>query len=182
MKSYSEFADRILRTDGAFTKLKPAQPLDWDLPKTIRDATATTLAGSPDIGMPSTFALIRGGLLYAVDAIDASHQFFQDSKTGLGSYWHGMMHRREGDFDNARYWYRRAGSQPFFASLHSAAASVSADMARQESWDPYLFTGQCEQAEHGAEELLKEMLELQRLEFEIVFDYTWRQSSIRPPQ
>jgi hypothetical protein len=49
-------------------------------------------------------------------------------------------------------------------------------MARQSSWDPYLFTGQCEQARFGAEELVAEMAKLQRAEFEVLFDYCWRQS------
>src|SRR4051795_10421415 len=80
------------------------------------------------------FALVRGGLLYAVDAIHEAHTIFQDNNGDLAAYWHGMMHRREGDFDNARYWFRRAGTQPFFATAHSAAAAHSADMARQSSW------------------------------------------------
>ncbi len=51
-------------------------------------------------------------------------------------------------------------------------------MGRQVSWDPYLFTGQCEQAAHGAPELAEELGKLQRAEFEIAFDYTWRQSRV----
>jgi hypothetical protein len=178
MKSYSEFVDRVLRTEHLLGKLTPTEPLDWELPKTIREASNPTLAGSADIDLPTTFSLIRGGLLYAVDALDASHKVFQDVTTSLGSYWHGMMHRREGDFDNARYWYRRAGVLPFFAELHGQAANLSSDMARQENWDPYLLSGQCEQAVHGAEELAAEMVKLQVLEFEILFDYCWRQSGI----
>ena len=178
MKSYSEFTDRILRSAHLLGKLTPTEPLEWDLPKKIQEATPATLAGTPDIDLPNTFSLIRGGLLYAVDDLDASHDVFQDVKTGLGSYWHGMMHRREGDFENARYWYRRAGALPFFASLHATSAPVSPDMARQESWDPYLFTGQCEQAVHGADDLVTEMVKLQVLEFEVLFDYCWRQSGV----
>ena len=49
--------------------------------------------------------------------------------------------RREGDFDNARYWFRRSGTLPVFDALHSRAAEYSADMGKQLSWDPYLFTG-----------------------------------------
>src|SRR5262249_3936817 len=143
-------------------KLTPSEPLDYELLRRIREADDATIAGGKAIASQPHLALVRGGLFYAVDALDPAHGIFQDAHTDLGSYWHGMMHRREGDFDNARYWFRRAGAQPFFDRLHSAVSEVSADMARQSSWDPYLFTGQCEQARHGAEELVEEMRALQQ--------------------
>ena len=121
---------------------------------------------------------MRGGLFYAIDALDDAHAFFQNAKGDLAAYWHGMMHRREGDFENARHWYRRAGALPCFATLHRAASEFSADMARQQNWDPYLFTGECEQARFGAEENVRELVRLQRVEFEGLFDYCWRQSAL----
>lgn len=176
MKSYSEFIDRILRTEKLLEKLTPSEPLDWDLPRRIREADDAALAGDQAIGAPAPFALVRGGLLYAVDALAPAHVIFQEAAGDLGAYWHGMLHRREGDFDNARYWFRRAGAPPFFAALHRVASGVSPDMARQSGWDPYLFTGQCEQARFGAEELVGEMVKLQRIEFDAIFDYCWRQA------
>jgi hypothetical protein len=176
MKSYPDFIDRILRTEKLLAKLTPSEPLDRPLAREIREADDAKIAGEKTIGAAAMFALVRGGLLYAVDALEPAHAIFQDAPTDLGSYWHGMMHRREGDFDNARYWFRRAGTSPFFASLHRVASEVSADMARQANWDPYLFTGQCEQARFGAEELVGEMAQLQRIEFDAIFDYCWRQA------
>ena len=46
-------------------------------------------------------------------------------------------------------------------------------MARQESWDPYLFTGLCEQAKFGASDLAKECQQLQRMEFDALFLRAW---------
>ena len=65
-----------------------------------------------------------------------------------------------------------------FSELHRAASEHSAVMARQSNWDPYLFTGQCEQARFGADELAGEMAALQRVEFDSIFDYCWRQSAL----
>lgn len=178
MKSYSDFIDRILREPKLLEKLTPSEPLDWELPRRIREADDLTLTNGRVIGDASMFALVRGGLFYAVDALDLAHRIFQDAAGDLGSYWHGMMHRRESDFDNARYWFRRSGTLPWFGALHRAASEASPDMARQSNWDPYLFTGQCEQARFGAEGITTQLAELQRLEFETLFDYCWRQSKV----
>jgi hypothetical protein len=178
MKSYSDFVDRILRAEHLLEKLLPKEPLDWNLLQALRAADDATVTGQKAVGKPPMFALVRGGLLYALDAIDEAHKIFQDSPGDLGSYWHGMMHRREGDFDNARYWFRRAGRLPFFDTLHRAASEHSPDMARQSNWDPYLFTGQCEQARFGEPDGLKESAALQRIEFEGLFHYCWRESQL----
>lgn len=175
MTTYSDFIDRVFLAEGLLAVLLPKDICDRDLWRRVKAADDATLAGAK-IGNPAAFGLVRGALLYALGDLDGCHQFFQDAPGDLGSYWHGMMHRREGDFDNARYWFRRAGALPFFDTLHSRAAAFSADMAKQMGWDPYLYTGQCEQARFGAEDEAGELIRLQRAEFEVVFDYTWRQA------
>jgi hypothetical protein len=178
MNRYSDLIDRTLLAEGLLGKLLPKDILDRDLWRRVRDADDATLTGGRVIGKPAIFALVRGGLLYALDDLDGCHALFQDAPGDLGSYWHGMMHRREGDFDNARYWFRRAGTLPVFAALHASAAEFSADMAKQLSWDPYLFTGLCEQARFGAEDERGILPRLQRVEFDGLFDYCWRQATL----
>jgi len=181
MKNYSDFVDRVfLGQEHLLEKLLPTETLDYEMLRKIRAASDAVLSGGRPIGKLREFALVRGGLLYAVDALDEAHKIFQDSPGDVGAYWHGMMHRREGDFDNARYWFRRAGVLPFFDTLHHTASEYSALMARQSNWDPYVFTGECEQARFGETEGLKKLSDLQRAEFETLFDYCWRQSEIGP--
>src|SRR5258708_38944375 len=115
MKTYSDLVDRIWRSEGLLGKLVPSEPLDYPLLQTLRAADATALSDQRPIGKPEVFTLVRGGLFYALDAIDEAHKIFQESPGDLGAYWHGMIHRREGDFDNARYWFRRAGVLPIFS-------------------------------------------------------------------
>jgi hypothetical protein len=56
-------------------------------------------------------ALIAGLWLY-VDDLDRSHTISQGLEDRTGAYWHGIMHRREGDFSNSHYWMRRAVGHP----------------------------------------------------------------------
>lgn len=175
MPKYSDLADRIFLQPDLLQSLAPSQPLNYDLPSRIQKADEATLLGGLIVKDSAAAEMVRGGLLYAVDALDPAHRIFQEQKSDLGSYWHGMMHRREADFDNARYWFRRAGRLPFFPRLHRAAGEEWALGARQADWDPYLFTGECEQARYGAE-TAQELAKIQRAEFEVIFDYCWRQA------
>jgi hypothetical protein len=58
--------------------------------------------------------------------------------------------------------------------MHARAADVSPLMRRQLDWDPYAFVGQCEQARFGGDVNQKELVALQRIEFQVMFDYLWR--------
>ena len=53
-------------------------------------------------------------LLKAVEFLEkgewqSAHEIVQGEKTNLAAWLHGIVHTLEGDLDNARYWYRRAG-------------------------------------------------------------------------
>ena len=174
MASYSDFIDRLLLNPDLLKKLTPTEPVTWDWPSKIREASDETITGGKEIADVKILTLLRGALLCAGDALDAAHRIFQDDSSDLASYWHGVMHRREGDFDNARYWFRRAGRLPIFDRMHGTAAQVSATMARQPTWDAYLLTGMCEQAKFGDHGAVAECVALQRVEFDELLGYCWR--------
>lgn len=56
-------------------------------------------------------ALLAGLWLY-VDDLDRSHRISQSLTDATGSYWHAIMHRREGDFQNSKYWLHQVGRHP----------------------------------------------------------------------
>lgn len=62
-------------------------------------------------------SLLAAGLWLLVGELDQSHAISQSHDSDTGSYWHGVMHRREGDFSNAKYWFQRAGTHPVFEEL-----------------------------------------------------------------
>lgn len=63
------------------------------------------------------------GLWLLAGELDRSHDISQNLDSPTGSYWHGIMHRREGDFSNAKYWMRRAAG-------HSAIEELASHIAR----------------------------------------------------
>lgn len=60
---------------------------------------------------------LQAGLWLYVDDLARSHALSQDIPDATGSAWHGIMHRREGDFSNSHYWFRKTGSHPALAGL-----------------------------------------------------------------
>jgi hypothetical protein len=47
----------------------------------------------------------------------AAHELAGEIDSADGARIHAYLHRKEGDLDNARYWYRQAGREPFEGSL-----------------------------------------------------------------
>src|SRR5262245_31217087 len=62
----------------------------------------------------------RAGLWLAFGFLDQSHEISQGIETAEGSYWHALMHRREPDFGNSKYWFRQLGTHPVYAELAQA--------------------------------------------------------------
>ena len=71
------------------------------------------------------------GLWLLHNFLDRSHDISQETHSREGSYWHGIMHRLEGDYWNSKYWYRKVGA-------HSVYDVVA------EGWNPEVFVDQCE--------------------------------------
>jgi hypothetical protein len=53
--------------------------------------------------------LVRALWCDATGDWDGAHSLAQEVETPDGAWVHAYLHRREGDIDNAGYWYRRAG-------------------------------------------------------------------------
>lgn len=63
--------------------------------------------------------LVLAGLWLLAGELDKSHSISQQYESADGAVWHGIMHRREGDFWNAKYWFRKAAGHPLYHSLRT---------------------------------------------------------------
>lgn len=51
---------------------------------------------------------------------DAAHQIVQQYEDATAAWIHAVLHKIEGDQDNSRYWYRRAGKLEHFSDEQKA--------------------------------------------------------------
>lgn len=49
--------------------------------------------------------------------LEACHLIAQEHEGLEGNYLHAILHRKEGDFDNSLYWFRRAHGHPVAAAM-----------------------------------------------------------------
>lgn len=61
--------------------------------------------------------LVKAALYLQLGCLEDCHKIAQSVATPTGSYWHGIMHRHEGDISNSKYWYARVGQHPVLAAI-----------------------------------------------------------------
>ena len=113
---------------------------------------------------------IKAGLWLYVDELDRSHAYSQDLHTPTGSFWHAVMHRREGDFPNAKYWYRKAGAHPAMGHIDLAGggSASGSDMA---GYDPSEFVDRVARANARCEKDSPDLIAMQKHEWRALFEW-----------
>lgn len=169
----------------------PLSPQGAWHPGLARDIAALVeeeLAGSYPDGKLSAPAW-KAALHLWNDDLDAAHELVQELHSPTGSVLHGIVHRREGDYDNARYWFVRSGDHPAYHGLQAKVSALLGQerwpagklsqalsfMQGQGSWNPSLFTNAIEIHErtmNGDDIDLRTLLErLQQLELEAMLRF-----------
>lgn len=125
-------------------------------------ARCITAAANQLPGGTAECTAVAAGLHLLYDDLDGSHGLAQTAE-GQGKhrnadYWHAIMHRREPDYGNAKYWFRRVGVHVLFDRVRSHFDFVReripsptleqwADrLATSAGWNPMAFVDACEAA------------------------------------
>ncbi|MEM8737131.1 MAG: hypothetical protein AAGG38_01455 [Planctomycetota bacterium] len=93
--------------------------------------------------------LVAGLWLY-IDELDRSHAVSQGLDTPTGAYWHAIMHRREGDFSNAHYWFQRAAKHPAMEQIDLTGGGAGSGTAVA-AYDPDALVRQVQSAHESGE-------------------------------
>lgn len=164
--------DPVLIADDRLNELGPGSPN-----LAVRTQLEHLAHELPSKAKNRDFALACvAGLWLRHDFFDESHNISQDLDTLEGSYWHGILHRREPDYWNAKYWFRRVPRHPIHDELLRDAVTLAKDaasdaFARQKAWDAAAFVDLCEQAARGPAPLNLLCRRVQQREWDLLFAY-----------
>ncbi len=171
---YGEEVAAILALDGNGERLMPLAAgtcSSRSALATLRGRTASQLFA----GVRAPEAALSGLYLY-FSCLDEAHRVAQEIGSPEGSYWHAIMHRQEPDPGNSAYWFRRAGAHAIFPALHAEARQIAerhgGGAAPGGQWDPFAFIELCGEARrHPGSALERAALEIQRAEWQLLFDW-----------
>ncbi len=159
--------------DWLLNLLRGYQP-DQDLPSVSSQVDATAL---------------KAGLLCIHDYLDESHNYSQSVQNqGLhqaGDYWHHIMHRREPDYSNAKYWSRVVGYHPIHDLLpervrplfdlyeNPTTATWKDRLLQSNRWSLNTFVDCCEECESTQNPVLNELAcRIQWVEMQLLLQKT----------
>ena len=137
---------------------------------------------------PHAVRPLLAGLWLWHDALEESHTISQALPSPTGSFWHAIMHRREGDFSNAKYWFARCRRHPALAHIAAlirsdlGAAASTAPLHRlvENEWDPDAFVDVVEAAHRKpADPLHPVAVRLQKLEWRGLFEHCLTQATAK---
>lgn len=165
--------------------LGPGEP-DQAARSRLEALDVPTVCHAAEVADPDMARACLAGLWLRHDFLDESHSISQSIHNTTGSFWHGIMHRREPDASNAKYWFRQVGDHPICERLATEARDLTAASTFGEAaaflregsdWDPFAWIDLCSRAMRDGGALAALCREIQEAEWRLLFDYSYRQAT-----
>ena len=178
-----------LEAGNPLPTLVPQKAWNSELTDALESASVDELFDGESLKNMTFGEAIKSGLLLWNDALDESHNISQGLENQTGSYWHGIMHRREPDYSNSKYWFGRVGTHPIFPALRERAlelfeetqnpsdalADIGQAIAAEENWDAYQFIDWCQAAEGNSDsDVTRFLQQVQAEEIKLLLAYSYR--------
>ena len=178
-----------LETGNPLPTLVPQKAWSTELTDALESISVDELFQGESLKNTTFGEAIKSGLLLWNDALDESHAISQGLENQTGSYWHGIMHRREPDYSNAKYWFGRVGTHPIFPQLRERAITISKEtwsssdaltriaqtIETSENWDAYQFIDWCQAAENGDDaDVTRFLQQVQAEEIKLLLAYSYQ--------
>ena len=169
-----------LLTAGGLPELGPG-PRPGVLPQGELNEDIDSLLQTTELP-PAARNLIRGLVLLWHDHMEPAHEIAQGVENDDGSFLHGILHRREPDYGNAAYWFRRVGRHSCYPKIAERVAvfleSKKEPVLRKKlipdgGWDPFSFIELCEEAvgRESTDAQTQTLREIQGIESEAFLEY-----------
>lgn len=178
-----------LEAGNPLPPLVPQNAWSRELTEALESASLDALFEGASLKNSTFGEAIKSGLLLWNDALDESHTISQGLMNQTGSYWHGIMHRREPDYSNSKYWFGRVGTHPIFPALRERAleilketanpsdalAAVGQTLAAQAHWDAYQLIDWCAASENDPDsDVTRFLQQVQVEEIKLLLAYSYQ--------
>jgi hypothetical protein len=201
----SELVNKVLAT-STYDQLVPDAGPPAAAREMLRGATPEQLLIVPLAEAAAGDAMLAGLWLW-VDGLHESHEIAQKSPDELAarsrgsslkmlsgtparedltptlSFWHAIMHRREGDFSNSKYWYARCRNHPVYPAIANNASGILNPFPADKmllrlthaGWDPNAFVDLVEAVHRNrSDPRHRAAVAIQQLEWRMLFDHCTR--------
>ena len=151
------------RAEGFWTLIRTAEPPELGpgprpgvLPFPVLAGRFDTWAGAVNLGERIAVRLRATAYLHH-DHADPAHDLVQDLTDPDGALIHGILHRREPDYWNAKYWFRQAENHPIFPHLTARMHKIESASGHQSllgrltlsgTMDPHALVDEVEAVAH----------------------------------
>jgi hypothetical protein len=172
-----------LNPAAAYTQLVPQHRGSEEARLELVGLTAQNVLAVPVPSSRDDAAAVLSALWLWHDYLDESHTISQQIQSDTGSFWHAIMHRREGDFSNSKYWYARCEGHPALATLNRAAEDVTKSAPADKrilkltanGWDARSFVDLVQEVHNQPNDPRHALaVSLQQVEWRVLFDHTLR--------